>query len=264
MSVPLSVPVTLPLFAVVVGGAVLICIGGLLFRSHPGMAGLHGAPPSRYGGHGYGEHVPRFGCFGCSPWLVLVLLALAVGLVLLWPTMTKGEQFPRISQVLADVQQPSTSDSVIGGPSLSATTVDHILSAAGSPAEGEPGMGAYVSQLSQQYHIDDAFALAFFHHESSYGKAGVARETKSWGNIRCTPGWPRCDPSGGYRAYPSWHAGALDWFQNISSVYVQHGVTTLDKILPHYAPPTDGNNDTAYQTAVLVDVARWHKGVETP
>ncbi len=252
MSMSLFTPVTLPLVVMLVGGVALVCVGNWLFRPPRGQAGF-----SRPVGYG------RFP-FGCSPGLVLFLLALAVGIAFEWPTLTRGAQLPRVSQVMAAVQPSSTPGSVVGGPSLSAATIDHILSAAGSPAEAEPGMGTYVYQLSQKYHVDDAYALAFFHHESRYGLLGVARLTKSWGNIKCTPGWPRCDASGAFRAYPSWHAGALDWFQTISSGYVQHGLTTLEKILPRYAPPTDHNDDAAYQKAVLADVARWRKGVETP
>jgi hypothetical protein len=257
MLISLSTPVTLPLVVVLVGGVALLFAGGWLFRLPHGPGHTPGAALSRSGGY-------NLGASGCSPGLVLLLLALVAVMALLWPSMTKGAQLPSMPQVLAEIKQPSAPGSVVGGPSLSGATVDHILSAAGSPAEAESGMGAYVYQLSEQYHIDDAFALAFFHHESNYGRAGVARETNSWGNIKCTPGWSRCDPSGGYRAYPTWHAGVLDWFQTISSVYVQHGLTTLDKILPVYAPPSDGNNDAVYQKAVLADVARWRQGVETP
>jgi hypothetical protein len=257
MSISLSTPVTLPLVVVLAGGVALVGVGGWLFRPRHGPGHTPGAALSRYGGY-------NLSAFGCSPGLVFILLALVAIMALLWPSVTKGVQLPSMPQVLAAVQPPSAPGSVVGGPSLSAAFVDHILSAAGSPAEAEPGMGTYVYQLSQQYHVDDAYALAFFHHESSYGRAGVARETNSWGNIKCTPGWPRCDSSGDYRAYPTWHAGVLDWFQTISSSYVQHGLTTLNKILPVYAPPTDNNDDAAYEKAVLADVARWRQGVETP
>src|SRR5215469_130392 len=59
---------------------------------------------------------------------------------------------------LAHVAQAS-GPSVIGGPSLSAQKVDHVLSSAQSPAAGT---GQALYDLSAQYGIDDAFALAVF------------------------------------------------------------------------------------------------------
>src|SRR5690242_16447962 len=63
------------------------------------------------------------------------------------------------------------SSSVIGGPSLSAAFVDRVLATYGSPAVG---LGHALVADSQQFHIDDVYALAFFLHESSFGTTGVA------------------------------------------------------------------------------------------
>src|SRR5690348_7019059 len=68
---------------------------------------------------------------------------------------------------------------VTGGPSLSADQVNAILSQAGSPAAGT---GQTFYEQSLQTGINDAYALAFFNHESSYGLAGVARLSRSIGN----------------------------------------------------------------------------------
>src|SRR5262249_10466202 len=121
------------------------------------------------------------------------------------------------------------------------------------------GLGQALSSLSEQYQINDAYALAFFHHESTYGKYGVAASTRNFGNIRCTAG-STCDPKGLYRSYASWQAGAADWFKLISTVYVSEGRTTVASIIPKYAPSDDGNNVTAYINAVSDDVSRWQKG----
>ena len=40
---------------------------------------------------------------------------------------------------------------------------------------------------SVRFGIDDVFALAFFFHESLFGRLGVAAVTHSVGNIVCTP-----------------------------------------------------------------------------
>src|SRR6266550_1008754 len=98
-------------------------------------------------------------------------------------------------------------------PDLPNTTVkafvDKILSAANSKAAGT---GQALYNLSVKYGIDDAYALAFFEHESVYGTTGVARATLSLGNIRCSEGYQCVE---GYRAYSSWVAGYEDWYRLI-------------------------------------------------
>lgn len=138
---------------------------------------------------------------------------------------------------------------VRGGPTLSASTIDRILSDAGSPAGG---LGATLYRLSERYQIDDAVALAFFNRESNYGKKGVARFTRSLGNIRCTPGWNCIE---GYRAYASFEEGAADWYQLITTVYIADGRTTVATIIPKYAPQEDNNNEADYISGVHADVS---------
>lgn len=144
--------------------------------------------------------------------------------------------------------------SVLGRPSLSAAFINRVLAAYRSPAVG---LGQTLYQQSLTFGIDDAYALAFFQHESSFGTAGVARVTHSLGNIRCTAGWS-C--YAGYRSYATWQAGARDWFQLISSVYVARGLITLERIVPVYAPSSDHNNVDGYITAVRSAVAAWRAG----
>jgi hypothetical protein len=146
---------------------------------------------------------------------------------------------------------PAAGNSVVGGPSISAQKIDAILSSAGSPAAGA-GQAFYAD--SQQYSIDDAVALAFFHHESSYGTAGAAAQTHSIGNIICTDGYSCI---GRFRSYDSWRAGIDDWFRLISSsAYVGGGLTTLETIIPKYAPSSE-NSPSAYIAAVQSDVSTW-------
>src|SRR5689334_8778600 len=68
------------------------------------------------------------------------------------------------SHSMTVVAWSASSSSVIGGPSLSATFIDHVLARYGSPAVG---LGHALVSDSQQFDIDDAVALAFFLHESS-------------------------------------------------------------------------------------------------
>ena len=143
-------------------------------------------------------------------------------------------------------------DSVVGGPSLSAFKIDAILSDAGSPAAGT---GSTFTLDSATYNIDDAVALAFFHHESSYGLYGAATQTHSIGNIICTPGYSCI---GRFRSYATWAEGIDDWYKLIaSSAYAGGGLTTLSQIIPKYAPASDGNSESAYISAVQSDVQTW-------
>ncbi len=149
------------------------------------------------------------------------------------------------------------SESIVGSPTVTAEFMDRVLERAGSPAPHTFGETLYT--LGVQYHIDPVFSLAFFHHESTFGREGVAVGTHALGNVRCTAGWA-CDPSGGFRAYPTWIIGAEDWFEVMQHVYIEHGLTTVSTIIPVYAPKADRNNEPAYIQAVMNDVARWRSG----
>lgn len=148
----------------------------------------------------------------------------------------------------------SSSSSILGRPSLSVAFVNRVLSAYSSPAAG---LGSVLYADSLTYGIDDLYALGFFWHESSMGKAGMARSTHSLGNIRCTPGWSCI---GGYRSYATWAAGFDDWFRLISTEYLPRGLSTIASIIPVYAPSADHNDEHAYIAAVLSAVSAWRSG----
>lgn len=187
-----------------------------------------------------------------SSTILLLIIAAAVGYVLLAP------MHPTEAVITAPirVQTTSTSDRIFGRPSVSAAFMNTVLAQANSPAKG---LGDTLYQLGQETGIDPVYALAFFHHESSFGLRGVAAKTHSLGNIRCTTGWA-CDPTGGYRSYDTWILGAEDWFNLIQHVYIDQGLDTVAKIIPKYAPTGDGNDERAYIQAIDTDVARWRAG----
>jgi hypothetical protein len=157
------------------------------------------------------------------------------------------------SHSMTVVAFPSLS-SVVGGPSLSAAFIDRVLARYGSPAVG---LGRALVADSQHFRIDDAYALAFFLHESTFGTSGVARVTHSLGNIICS-GYATCFQ--GFRWYASWQVGAWDWFRLIKYEYLPRGLTTVQAIVPVYAPASAGNNPAAYIAAVVQAVATWHTG----
>ena len=168
---------------------------------------------------------------------------------------------------LAVVVTPAASTySVLGSQTLSADFINHVLKAADSPAQGK---GQALYDLGVKYGINAAFALAFYQHESDSGQAGEANTTRSLGNLRCIPDaacWnttgQQCQPNQScYAAFPTWEAGFEAWYKLIRNLYITSwGLTTIDQIIPKYAPPTDGNNDDAYIAALKKSINQWATG----
>ncbi len=153
--------------------------------------------------------------------------------------------------------------SVLSKPTISAAFINRVLAAYHSPAAGK---GQALYDLGVQYGIDPAFALAFFLHESSFGTAGEATKTLSLGNLRCYTGSTCVDQDrGGYAAYTSWEAGFQAWYELIRNYYVaQKGLTTVDKIIPTYAPTADHNDEAAYIASLKHALDTWHSGALMP
>ncbi len=206
----------------------------------------------------------RPGCPGC-------LLVLATFALVCWLLIVQNGTLARVvgntlsiltpSSLLTGLAltQPSPSPGetyqVTGKPSLRVAFINTVLALAHSPAAGT---GQALYDLSVQSGIDDAYALAFFEHESAFGTTGVARATLSLGNIRCSTGYVCLS---GYRAYSSWVAGYADWYHLIRALYVnQWHLLTVAQIIPVYAPVGDGNDVPGYIRAVEHAVDTWRHG----
>jgi hypothetical protein len=147
------------------------------------------------------------------------------------------------------------SNPITGKPTIAAAFINQVLAFYHSPARD---LGASLYSLGVQYNINPVYALAFFLHESRLGTLGVARATLSLGNIRCSVGYTCIE---GYRAYSSWASGFADWYRLMRGVYVnQWHLTTVEQIVPTYAPSGDGNNVAGYITAVEQAVSTWQAG----
>lgn len=157
------------------------------------------------------------------------------------------------SSAAVGVPASSSSFSLLGRPTVSASFIDRVLTAYHSPALGI-GQALYADGV--QSGIDPVFPLAFFLHESSFGTQGIARLTHSLGNIRCSSGYACLD---GFRAYPSWTAGAADWFALMRSVYLPAGRSSVPTIISMYAPSSE-NDTSAYIAAVEQAVTVWRSG----
>lgn len=145
--------------------------------------------------------------------------------------------------------------SVLGSPSISVDFINRVLDAYSSPAAGK---GQALYDLGVKYGIDPAFALAFFQHESTFGKFGEARSSLSLGNLRCIPD-AQCTDN--YAWFPTWEAGFEAWYKLIRNLYVAvWGLTTVDQIIPKYAPNADHNNEAGYIAALKRELDVWHVG----
>lgn len=191
--------------------------------------------------------------------------AIAIGIILLglawtlagpgtkvgntWSLLTNG---PGLLTTNQQSQPPAAGSSIIGGPSLSGDYINKVLASANSPAQGT---GQALHDLSAQYNIDDAYALAVFMHESSYGKYGAANEDHALGNIVCA-GYPTCN--GRFRAYPTWADGYADFYQLLTKEYIPRGLTTVESITPVYAPASE-NDPTQYIASVRQAMATYRQ-----
>ncbi len=145
--------------------------------------------------------------------------------------------------------------SVLGNPTVTSDFINQVLAAYHSPAAGK---GQTLYDMGVKYGIDPAFALAFFMHESTFGNAGEARLSLSLGNLRCIPNF-KCQD--GYAWFNSWADGFEAWYKLIRNLYVAiWGLTTVDQIIPRYAPTADNNNEAAYIAALKRAIDTWHAG----
>ncbi len=146
--------------------------------------------------------------------------------------------------------------SVLGNPSITVDFINQVLAAYHSPAAGK---GQSLYDMGVKYGIDPAFALAFFMHESSFGTKGEAVNSQSLGNLRCIPNF-RCQDN--FAWFNSWEDGFKAWYELIRNLYVaQWGLTTVDQIIPKYAPAADHNNEAAYIAALKHALDTWHASV---
>jgi hypothetical protein len=148
---------------------------------------------------------------------------------------------------------------VRSAPTITVAQIERVLAEYNSPARGH---GQDIHDLGVQYGINPAVMLAFFIHESGAGSnpAWAGRKsdgtyTHNVGNIICTGSW-RC--YGRFRDYDSWRAGIEDWYILISELYIgEWQRTTVETIIPRYAPAADNNDEGAYIQSVRNLVQSW-------
>lgn len=154
---------------------------------------------------------------------------------------------------------PTSGTSIYGSPTISVAQIEAIFTAYHSPARGT---GQDLYDLGVKYGIDPAFAMAFFMHESTLGTQGEARVTLALGNERCINDRPCIDQDrGGYAQFNSWQDGYEHWYALMTSdLYKGSGLTTVQTIIPRYAPTADNNNEQAYIDALIYSINAWRSG----
>jgi hypothetical protein len=184
---------------------------------------------------------------GLPQWYWAVFSAVLVGLLLLInagskPSTVELYRFDQaVSRPLNSNPNPVAPQgiSVSGKPSVIPAKIDTVLRQYNSPAVG---LGQAMYDLGLKYGIDPVF------------------ETKSIGNIRCTEGYEcyKTQGNGAFRKYASWADGTEDWYKLIKNLYIgKWNLTTVEKIVPVYAPAADKNNPNAYIQHVTKLVTQW-------
>jgi hypothetical protein len=178
---------------------------------------------------------------------IMMLVSMLLGIVLVYivfkPFSTAFDN--GLVAGVGDVRIVSTGNYYpIGDPTISRTTFRDFLREMNSPALPEADK---MFDACLQEGCDPALALAFFEHESSGGKEGVAVNTRSIGNIRCTPGYEcyNTEGNGSFRKYKTWTDSVKDWARLLKE-YRDNGLRTLEQIIPVYAPSEDNNDPDAY------------------
>lgn len=159
------------------------------------------------------------------------------------------------------MQHDTTDYTFIAPPRITLSLFSTILRTAQSPAQDHNDYYAICINAG----LDPAIALAFFHHESTYGTKGVARETKNWGNLRAGARATTDRRIRNFGVYHSWSDSLHDWC-DLMRRYVVGGriggvlrqpMPTVRAAIPVYAPSSDGNSPTSYANIVVSLVTQW-------
>ncbi len=154
---------------------------------------------------------------------------------------------------MAAAFSPVAGYSPMAPPTISEAVFEAFLTELNSPARPEAGK---MYRVCLEEGCDPALALAFFEHESSGGRAGIAALTRSVGNIRCSPGYDCLATSGNgsFRQYASWSEGLRDWARLLRFYKNEWRLVSLEQIIPRYAPQADNNNEAAYIATIKLRV----------
>lgn len=152
-------------------------------------------------------------------------------------------------------------------PDMSEPAFLRALREGGSPVGSQEAQAVYRYCLARQ--VSPAWLLAVFRHESSFGTAGTATQTHSWGNTREPSfGVPSLGTvagrSGTFSRYANWADGGVSTVARVCDHAPYAAARTVREITPIWAPSADGNNVEGYIAAVLADIERWARPAPSP
>lgn len=170
--------------------------------------------------------------------------------------------FSTNQQPVQTVQSQSTTDVITGPPSITANFINTLLCKYDSPA---CGLGQAFYDNGKLYGIDPVWPLAIFWNESNFGRTGEARSSLSIGNLLCLDlthyGDLHTWCQNGYAWFPTWIAGIEACYRLLAGpLYVQGGLTDIERIIRRWAPSGNGNSPTHYIAVVRASVALWRAG----
>lgn len=177
-----------------------------------------------------------------------------------WAHLASGLGF--VSMTLLEMPVGNVGLTFVASPRISKTTFVKVLRDANSPAAAE-GESMYDGIASVG--VDPAVGLAFFKHESTFGKFGICKthDTKNIGNVRRAHNTTRgrqldIAGRGPFWQFDTWTQGAIDWAERMRYRYAeQQGLDTVEKAIPIYAPSSDNNKPAVYIASVTDDVKAW-------
>jgi len=119
-----------------------------------------------------------------------------------------------------------------------------------------------------RHRVSPAFCLAVFWNESHFGRLGICQkyDTHSPGNTRTSflgAGRTVSTPQGDYIRYNTWSDGFEDLAARLVGKSDYAGLSTIEQILPVFAPPEDGNDPAAYIQTVVNLINGWLKTMVT-
>jgi hypothetical protein len=141
---------------------------------------------------------------------------------------------------------------IFRSPSISIVEVGRVLQSVNSPMLPYAGD---VYNDGVKYGIDPVFALAFWMKESREASDGSVAATDH--NPGYTEGLSTDNHCGRWACWATWPEGIDGWYHYMRVYFIDdRGLTTVESILPIYAPPTE-NDTNGYIASVLNWVYQW-------
>lgn len=161
---------------------------------------------------------------------IFLVSMLFILLMILFPDIAKGaERWERWKDY--DIRTKPNAE-------FTAELVDDVFATLGKGGVLE-GKGKVIVEAGEKNGISPAILTSMIALESSWGKSTNAKNNNNTGGIKCRKDY---ECSNGYTKFPSVDESIRVQAELLSSYYVGQGMTSIQKMLETYAPPSDGNS----------------------